>query len=277
MDLRPISDALGVEVLGLNASVSLAPADAHRLREAFDQHHLLLLRDQDIDPAGQERFVATFGPLVDDLGDGERSGAISNVGDEGGGSGPLPFHCDLSFTRSPVRAIALFAEVVPEAGTSTWFANATRAWTTLPAELRDQASGRDVRHTLPLASNMREARAREVDLSDTDPYFDHPIPLRHPRTDRDVLFVTDLHSSEIVGLDSPSSRRLLDALITHITASPHVYEHHWRAGDLMVWDNIALQHARSDVSAVGPRTFRRNAINDERIIELLPELIAMGR
>ena len=38
-------------------------------------------------------------------------------------------------------------------------------------------------------------------------------------------------------------------------APDNVYEHTWQVGDLLVWDNLALQHARDAVN--GRRTLRR--------------------
>jgi taurine dioxygenase len=88
--------------------------------------------------------------------------------------------------------------------------------------------------------------------------------------------VTDLHAHSVEGLDPDESGQLLDDVFTHLYSEPHVYEHRWRVGDLLLWDNVALQHARADVSRGGERTFRRASMNEFPIIELLPELIAMG-
>jgi hypothetical protein len=37
-----------------------------------------------------------------------------------------------------------------------------------------------------------------------------------------------------------------------------VLDHEWRRGDLVVWDNLAVQHARGNVEIEGPeRTLRK--------------------
>jgi alpha-ketoglutarate-dependent taurine dioxygenase len=52
---------------------------------------------------------------------------------------------------------------------------------------------------------------------------------------------------------------LLEALFEHLYApEDKVLAHHWRTGDLVLWDNLALQHARPNVGIEGPtRTLRK--------------------
>ena len=278
MDLIPLTEALGVEVRGVDLSTPVSEADLAVLRRAYAEQHLLLFRDQVIDDRSQEAFVAGFGPLVDDLGAGRHSAFISNVEmkDGGGGSGVLPFHSDLSFTRSPVHGISLYALVIPEDGTTTRFASGVAAARSLPADLRARVEGRSVNHVLPLSTDQPSAKSREVAVADNDPRVTRPILFEHPRNGATVLYVTDLHAHSVEGLDPDESGQLLDDVFTHLYSEPHVYEHRWRVGDLLLWDNVALQHARADVSRGGERTFRRASMNEFPIIELLPELIAMG-
>ena len=66
-----------------------------------------------------------------------------------------------------------------------------------------------------------------------------------------------MQTDSIVGLDEPSSEALLAELWSELYAPTNVYTHHWRVGDLVVWDNIAVQHARDDVVGGSGRTLRR--------------------
>jgi taurine dioxygenase len=84
-----------------------------------------------------------------------------------------------------------------------------------------------------------------------------------------VLFVTDLHVERINGLNDSESLELIEAILGHLYDDANVYEHRWRLGDLLVWDNEALQHSRPDVTHVMPRTFRRNTLNTARWVEMV--------
>ena len=276
MKVRPLSPALGVEITDFDAGTRLDPADVDALLRAYDEHHLLVFRDQDITEDEQERFATLFGPPIDEMGNGETSGFISNVQPDAAGDGPLPFHSDLTFTPQPVMGITLYAMELPPGGTSTWFANATAAAADLPADLRARVEGREVTHSLgTFVTGRDDSKSREHDLGPTVPRATHPVLRPNPRTGTEILFVTDLHAERIhqpSGADLPDDdgAELLEALLAHLYAPEHVYEHRWKLNDLLIWDNQAIQHKREDVSEAKPRTFRRNSLNTARWIELVP-------
>ncbi len=271
MHITPLSQALGAEISGLDTSAPLQPDDRDVLRKAYDQYKLLVFRDQDLDAEGQEQFVSLFGPLIDEGGDGQRSGFISNIIPGAAGEGPLPFHSDLVFTPFPVVGIALYAMELPSQGTSTWFANAALAARTLPPDLRSRADGRECWFALStFVLGRDDAKAREHDLGPDATRHHHPLLRRHPRTGEEVLFVSDLHAERIEGMDAQASRALIEDLLTHLYSPSHLYEHHWSPHDLAIWDNQALQHMRADISSAKPRTFRRNSLNTARWVDLVP-------
>jgi taurine dioxygenase len=81
---------------------------------------------------------------------------------------------------------------------------------------------------------------------------------RHPRTGRKILYVSQGMTKEIVGLPHGESEDLLEQLFAHLYSPPNVWQYEWRNGDLIIWDNLAVQHARSDVRPDGPaRTLRK--------------------
>ena len=45
-----------------------------------------------------------------------------------------------------------------------------------------------------------------------------------------------------------------------------VYEHVWRVGDLLIWDNRCTLHARTDFDPAERRVLRRMALRGERPI-----------
>jgi len=270
-DVRPLGPALGAEVIGVDAGAPVDETLAAWLRDAYDEFHLLLFREQHIDVAQQEQFVSTFGPPIDDLADGQRTGHISNVMEDKAGSGPLPFHADYSFTPLPVQGIVLYAVDLPPQGTSTWFANGALAAATLPDELRRRIAGRTATHALGVfATGSEGARTRDHVLPPDAPRHSHPILRPHPRTGTPVLFVTDLHVERIDGMGPTESDAVIDALLAHLYRPEHLYEHRWQLHDLVVWDNEVLQHMRGDVTHETPRTFLRNTLHVARWSELVP-------
>jgi len=270
-EIRPLSPALGAEIVGVDGREPLDSDTAAELQRLYDQHHLLLFRDQHLDAERQEQFVATFGPPIDDMADGVRTGYISNVMDDRAGSGPLPFHADYSFTPLPVQGIVLYAVELPPQGTSTFFANGALAASTLPDDLRREVEGRTATHALAsFLTGDPGARTRDHELPPEALRHRHPVLRTHPRTGETVLFITDLHVECIDDLDADESDRLVDALLEHLYQPAHVYEHRWSVGDLVVWDNETLQHMRTDISDEKPRSFLRNTLHVARWSELVP-------
>ena len=74
------------------------------------------------------------------------------------------------------------------------------------------------------------------------PHYAHPVFRRHPETGRSALFVSELMTEEIVGLDKEESDNILAQLFEHQKRSEFVYEHPWKVGDLIMWDNRCTQH-----------------------------------
>ena len=81
---------------------------------------------------------------------------------------------------------------------------------------------------------------------------------RHPRTGRSLLYVSQQCTIDIEGLPDDENEALLEELFDHLYAEGLVLEHHWREGDLVIWDNVAVQHGRGTVDLEGPeRTLRK--------------------
>jgi taurine dioxygenase len=262
MNLREVSSALGVEVVGIDAAEPLGTDDVRELRSALDAHGLLLLRGQHLDEAHHEAFVRHFGGLndltVDDTGRATTM-YVSNSqarADATLGSDRILFHSDITCSPWPQPGTSLFAVELPAGGTSTWFANSARALATLPDDLRARIDGRRAHHAGFIFNQDYTEPARVRPPGPYAPRSAHPMVLTHPRTGVELLWVSDLFTERVEGMDPSASRDLLDALCAHIDSPPHTYEHHWKVGDLVVWDNYTLQHARG--AQVGsPRTLRR--------------------
>jgi taurine dioxygenase len=63
----------------------------------------------------------------------------------------------------------------------------------------------------------------------------------------------------IIGLSPADSDALLEDLFGYLYAADHVQEQKWQLGDLVLWDNLAVQHARRE-AAFGERTLQRVTI-----------------
>jgi taurine dioxygenase len=90
----------------------------------------------------------------------------------------------------------------------------------------------------------------------------------------EILYVNLLATDCIFGLEPDRSDELLTELFAELYAPDRVYEHFWHNGDLIVWDNLAMQHSRGDVAAVGARTLQKFTGGPVSLLEQFPELLA---
>jgi taurine dioxygenase/pentalenolactone F synthase len=84
----------------------------------------------------------------------------------------------------------------------------------------------------------------------------HPLVVRHPRTGRRALYVSEFIAG-IDGMDDDDAHQLAVDLIAHATTPERIYRHRWQPGDLLVFDTIGTIHRR-DLSHHGEtRTMRQ--------------------
>jgi alpha-ketoglutarate-dependent taurine dioxygenase len=158
------------------------------------------------------------------------------------------------------RLLSLYGLKVEQPTSPTMFVSAAHAWKTLPDDLRARVEGLYAIHGQDASYQERSGGDADVLL----PKFAEketirlPIAHRHPRTGATLLFVTPQFTQRIDGLSDEDSEALLGELFDHLYRPEVEVQHAWRERDLVMWDNIALQHARPNVTYEGPaRTLRK--------------------
>jgi taurine dioxygenase len=152
--IRPLGDALGAEVCGLDFSLDLPTEDAEALCAAFLNHHLLCLRG---DPLSPEAFVGvaqTFGEPKLHVLRNRRHETVPQVAfmdstyaraeDK-----PVDFsldrksgwHTDDSYLEVPAKVSLLQALAIPDSGGQTRFCNTRKAYEDLSEEEKRQIDG----------------------------------------------------------------------------------------------------------------------------------------
>lgn len=82
----------------------------------------------------------------------------------------------------------------------------------------------------------------------------------HPSTGHPLLICNTLMADFIVGLPKDQSDALLERLCQELEQPEFIYEHVWKVGDLLLWDNLAVQHARTDFDPNERRALRRTQL-----------------
>jgi taurine dioxygenase len=268
---RPLSPALGLEVLGVDLSKPIGTALASQLEAAFHRGQILLLRDQNLSEEDEVRFAECFGPLARTLnvhhtGKHPATMLISNIRKDGKPIGALPdgemqFHTDQCYVERPAMASMLYAIEVPSVGGNTLFANAYAAYETLSDDIKRRI---DDKRAINAYDYANASVKRGTKLGAGVPHYSHPVVRTHPATGRKALYVNRLMTVTIEGMPEAESDELLNFLFDHQEQRKFVYEHVWRVGDILMWDNRCTLHARTDFSSAERRLMRRVTILGER-------------
>jgi len=259
--IQPFDTALGAQVSGLDLAEPLDDDTFGTIERAYNEHSLLLFRDQQLTPDQHIAFSQRFGNLqvhvldqwchpehpellvVSNIKDGDRHVGIYNAG--------RFWHTDLSYMQAPSRGSLLYALEIPVADGhplgDTLFASTGAAYDALPESTRKRIG--NLRATFSLAHQRAKLLAQgdtgsvltEEQLAKT-PVATHRIVQKHPVTGRTCLFINEGHAIEILDLQADESAELLRELCDHCTQPEFVYRHRWAVGDLLMWDNLATQH-----------------------------------
>jgi alpha-ketoglutarate-dependent taurine dioxygenase len=265
--VRPLTSIFGVEVSGLNPNVPLMPEVRHQLRTLFDTRGMIVFPDIAADVRFQTYLaeqLVTDHPVDPDTLHYDEFHQVSNVEKIAAVPlGRIMFHSDTMWEEEGCLAISLYGKRVEPGAIPTSYISTAHAWQTLPEALREKIDGKFAVHCPDATDQRRTHISNDVMVVDfgSKQQLRLPIAYRHPRTGQTLLYVSPQLTHRIDGLNYDESEDLLDSLFDHMYAEENVFTHEWSEGDLVVWDNLAMQHARSDLRTDGaPRTLRKTLV-----------------
>jgi taurine dioxygenase len=283
LKVRPLSSACGAEISGVDLTKPLSKENVEAIRDAWAKHLVLVFPGQNLSQDDQLRFASYFG----DLGsrkkapealrnraegtqqDNEKVLLVSNIKVDGKpigafGEGEFWFHIDSGYTPRPYKYTFLFALELPSRGGNTMFSNMYKGYEAVPAELKQRLKGKKALHI------HEYNRAKQADSSGDIsgvPHHAHPIFVTHPDTGRKTLFVDRLMTTRIEGMSQPESDEILDQLYEIGERREFIFEHVWKLGDFLMWDNRCTIHARTDFPKEERRLLRRCTVEGEPLYE----------
>lgn len=254
LEVRPLSYALGAEILGLDLGQPLAAETVAALRQAWLDHLVLVIRDQDITPEDHLRFSRYLGvvedyPLVEYrlpghpeifyLSNETLDGRPSQTRNAG-----RHWHSDLSFTAVPALGSILRCIEIPDVGGTTAFASQYLAWERLTPAFQHLIEPLEAVHELFSKTrdlkNLDQGQVRNMKAR--NPRIAQPVVRVHPETGRRALYVSVAVTTDIVGMSEEESAAILEFLFAHQTRIEFTYRHAWRRGDIVMWDNRCTLH-----------------------------------
>lgn len=243
--VRKLNPLFAAEVTGVDLSAPLDDDLFAQIRDAFNEHAVLVLPDQKLDDEQQIAFSLRFGPLetsvrkdrkrratrpeISEIANVDELGRLVDAGDERAiyNAGNQLWHSDSSFKRVPAMASLLSARELPPEGSETEFADMRAAWDALPEEKRRGLDGLVAEHSLVYSRGLigygQFSEAERAAL----PPVQQALVRTHPATGRKALYLGS-HASHIVGWPVEEGRRLLRELLEFATQPRFVSRHTWR-------------------------------------------------
>ena len=251
---KEIADGLGVQVDNVDLAAEPDRDAQSAIPELFERYGLLLFRGQVLSQDEQARFMSYFGPTID-----PRLEPDSYITNQVGWRAPIQtvelcFHSDYAFFEEPPSALSLHAVDVVDDASSTRFSSGKRAYMSLPLDMRSLADEVEAVHVRP---ETVERRSHYGVVPSGIPSFARPLVLRNEPSGERYVYMSYMMIDHIVGLDGSQSEMLVDAVYRAFCEQVNIYEHRWRKGDLVVWNNLIFQHARGDTSGAGVRVLQK--------------------
>ena len=246
----PLTPNYGVEVHDIDLT-QINGEIAEALLDAVNEHALLLFRRQSLHDEDIYALSAALGPVeepaakinhsprfkevnyISNLNNSESTFIGAPITDNDGG-----WHTDQAFRKNPATLSTLFCIIAPEKGGGTSFCSTHMGYEALPETLKKRIENMRVKY---LPGKIHEVEPFEVT---------HPLVLTSPSTGRKTLYISP-GTRGIDGLAEAESQTLKNELLTYQLRQHHIYQHNYRMGDMLIYDNAQLLHKRDAYK--GPR------------------------
>lgn len=283
LGITPIHPYFAARVEGVDLREPPDEPTFRAIFEGFQEHSVLVFHDQRLTDEQQMAFSRRFGPLettITAIGRENRLhpklADLSNLDPEHDGrllgwadrrmvyqSGNQLWHSDSSFKPVPAMASLLSAREVPPVGGETEFASMRHAYATLPEATRQRLADAVVVHSILYSRSTIAQGLFDPEREQELPPVRQALVRANPVNRRKSIYVGS-HAWYVEGMPYPDSRRLLDELLAHATRPECVYQHRWRQGDLVMWDNrCGLHRGRPWDAARFRRVMRRTTVAGE--------------
>jgi taurine dioxygenase len=276
-EVIPTGAALGATVNGVDLR-DLSEATFARIMQVWHEHSVLLFRGQTLTDQDLIAFSRRLGDLdwapVQETGRRFVEGLpeiyiVSNVKVNGEpigslGDGEAVWHTDMSYLDLPPKASMLYALEIPPTGGNTSFCTMYGIYEALPQPLKDRIAGLKIKHdgTFNSGGYVRQG-VTPTDDPRQSPGAVHPLVCTHPASGRRMLYLGRRRNAYLVGLELAESEALLNELWSVVDRQEFSWEHVWRVGDLVLWDNRCTMHRRDAFDPDSRRIMHRTQVKGD--------------
>jgi alpha-ketoglutarate-dependent 2,4-dichlorophenoxyacetate dioxygenase len=280
---RPLHPHLGAEITGIDLREPVPEDDFAALEAAFNRHAVLVFPGQPLTDEQQIAFSCRFGPLetspeyagskksrlayreIADISNLDSEGRVMSAADKRllFNRGNELWHTDSSFKHVPARCSLLSAREIPPSGGETEFADLRAAYDALADDKKRALDGLVVEHSIFRSRSLIGFTEFNEDIQRELPPVTQLLVRRHAGSGRRTLYLAS-HASHVIGWPIGEGRQLIEELIAFATRPEFVFQHRWRVGDLVIWDDRGTMHrGRPYDDTKYRRDMHRTTVSDE--------------
>lgn len=276
MEILPLGPGFAAELRRVTLhDVTMDDAAYAAVRAAFEEHSVLVFREQNVTDEGQLAYSRRFGPpeitKVGSASAGTYFAVLSTIGADGKvvpadhrlalrNKANQLWHTDSSFKRVPALTSVLSARVIPASGGETEYVSTRLAFERLGADLQQKLENSFAWHDYAHSRGQITADLATPEERAALPPQCWRMVWRNPVNGRGALYLAS-HAYAIEGMEPADGTKLIGELMAAATAPGSSYVHRWRSGDVVMWDNRATMHRGRPWPAHEARTIVRTTIS----------------
>jgi len=279
LTVKPLSKALGAEIIGGDYSKPLNEKNINFLKNNFLKYHLLCLRSKKLNAKELYKVANYFGQPFTEVTRNHWDKEVPEISilestynsqrdkpEDPKLNRRSGWHTDHSFKEFPPKATVLHGHEIPSYAGHTRFCNTKKAYDDLPIKTKNILLNLKAVHSYDTKRAPARAVKRTIEETKETPDVIHPLIKEHSETKDKALYFNANRTDRIVGLNRKESDKILDKIHNHITKKKYRYDHEWKIGDIIIWDNRCLVHSVNVDYPIGePRIHLRTLIKDNTL------------
>ena len=241
---------LGARIDGIDFAAPLSERTIDTIEQTLFEHQVIAIPAADMTPEQHKQIAERFGELehnaTDQFGVDEDMPYMTII-DSDKGDRADSWHADETFLEHPPLVNLLHGKILPPAGGNTAFISMAAAYAALSDPMKQLLKGltaiHDYGHLYELGWRSGFDLGPLVgDALVKGLIHSHPVVRQHRAVDRPWLSVNSTYTRFIQGLPPLESETILRFLMQHMQKPEFGYRHQWQVGDLVIWDQQAVQH-----------------------------------
>jgi len=242
--VSPLTPTIGAEIEGVDLRAPLDDELFAELHRALLEWKVIFFRNQKIDGEQHRAFAARWGELEIHpfLPRGDSPYVVRFEKDQANQGYENIWHSDVSWRLVPSLGSVLRCIDCPPHGGDTLWADMACAYDGLPDDLKPRIDGLVAVHDFAVSFGLAMTPEQIAALREKYPPAEHPVVRTHPETGRKTLYVNEIFTSHVQGLEPAESEALLDVLLRQARVPEYQCRFRWTPDAVAFWDNRATQH-----------------------------------